>query len=62
VCGGLADGRNRFPRENDTCDCPEGWEGINCNGNILKKEGFFYSFFAFFLFITPLSMYNGFCM
>lgn len=33
VCGGLADGRNRYPRENDSCDCPEGWEGINCNGN-----------------------------
>ncbi|KAI8887216.1 hypothetical protein K501DRAFT_212304, partial [Backusella circina FSU 941] len=31
LCGGLADGRNRFPRENDTCDCPEGWDGINCN-------------------------------
>ncbi|ORX57394.1 hypothetical protein DM01DRAFT_1334019 [Hesseltinella vesiculosa] len=31
LCGGLADGRNRYPRENDKCDCPNGWEGINCN-------------------------------
>ena len=32
VCGALPDGHNRQPRENDHCDCPEGWEGINCNG------------------------------
>lgn len=33
VCGGLDEGRNRYPRENGTvCDCPDGWEGINCNG------------------------------
>ncbi|KAI7883212.1 transporter, ABC superfamily [Lichtheimia hyalospora FSU 10163] len=31
LCGGLADGRNRTPREDDHCDCPKGWEGINCN-------------------------------
>ncbi|KAG2204428.1 hypothetical protein INT47_005219 [Mucor saturninus] len=32
MCGGLNDGRSRYPRENGTtCDCPEGWEGINCN-------------------------------
>ncbi|CAO3632026.1 unnamed protein product [Cunninghamella blakesleeana] len=31
LCGGLADGRNRYPRGNGSCDCPEGWEGINCN-------------------------------
>ncbi|KAG1113620.1 hypothetical protein G6F42_014414 [Rhizopus arrhizus] len=31
LCGALPDGRNRSPRENDHCDCPEGWEGINCN-------------------------------
>lgn len=35
VCGGLADGRNRTPRENNHCECPEGWEGINCNGRNL---------------------------
>lgn len=34
VCGALPDGRNRSPRENDHCDCPEGWEGINCNGKV----------------------------
>lgn len=41
VCGGLADGRNRTPREKDHCDCPEGWEGINCNGKRyhLHKKG-----------------------
>ncbi|KAI9251063.1 hypothetical protein BY458DRAFT_524198 [Sporodiniella umbellata] len=31
LCGALSDGRNRSPRENNTCDCPDGWEGINCN-------------------------------
>ncbi|KAI7896192.1 uncharacterized protein EV154DRAFT_257931 [Mucor mucedo] len=31
LCGALPDGHNRSPRENDHCDCPEGWEGINCN-------------------------------
>ncbi|KAI8393321.1 putative ABC transporter [Radiomyces spectabilis] len=31
LCGGLDDGHNRTPRQNDHCDCPEGWEGINCN-------------------------------
>lgn len=40
VCGALSDGRNRSPREKDHCDCPEGWEGINCNGkfSFLKKK------------------------
>ncbi|EPS30476.1 hypothetical protein PDE_05427 [Penicillium oxalicum 114-2] len=31
VCGSLADGENRPRREGDTCDCKEGWSGINCN-------------------------------
>ncbi|KAI9791544.1 MAG: ATP-binding cassette sub- G member 2 [Piccolia ochrophora] len=31
VCGSLADGKQRLPRAADTCDCKEGWEGINCN-------------------------------
>lgn len=32
LCGGLDEGRNRYPRENGTvCACPHGWEGINCN-------------------------------
>lgn len=31
LCGSLADGRNRLPRQGDTCNCREGWEGINCN-------------------------------
>lgn len=32
VCGSLADGRNRFPREGDSCECAPGWTGLNCNG------------------------------
>ncbi|KAI9706648.1 MAG: hypothetical protein M1836_003657 [Candelina mexicana] len=31
VCGSLADGNERLPREGETCDCKEGWGGINCN-------------------------------
>jgi ABC-type multidrug transport system ATPase subunit/ABC-type multidrug transport system permease subunit len=31
VCGSLADGKRRSPREGPACDCEEGWEGINCN-------------------------------
>ncbi|KAI9807854.1 MAG: hypothetical protein M1825_005160 [Sarcosagium campestre] len=31
VCGSLADGKERLPRKGDSCDCKEGWEGINCN-------------------------------
>lgn len=39
VCGGLDDARNRYPRENGTaCECPEGWEGINCNGKVNDYE------------------------
>lgn len=32
VCGSLADGKNRFPRDGDSCECAEGWTGLNCNG------------------------------
>lgn len=33
LCGSLADGKDRAPRPDDqsTCECREGWEGINCN-------------------------------
>ncbi|ODQ67397.1 hypothetical protein NADFUDRAFT_49829 [Nadsonia fulvescens var. elongata DSM 6958] len=31
VCGSLADGPNRAIREGSTCDCTNGWSGINCN-------------------------------
>lgn len=31
LCGSLADGKDRAPREGKTCDCKEGWSGINCN-------------------------------
>ena len=33
LCGSLADGNEREPRENDhmSCVCKEGWEGVNCN-------------------------------
>ncbi|KAF2771146.1 putative ABC transporter [Teratosphaeria nubilosa] len=31
LCGSLADGSNRSPREGDQCECKDGWEGINCN-------------------------------
>ena len=33
LCGSLAEGRDRAPRPSDqqTCNCNEGWEGINCN-------------------------------
>ncbi|KAL8286472.1 hypothetical protein RQP46_004489 [Phenoliferia psychrophenolica] len=31
LCGSLADGKDRFPREGDTCECAEGWSGLNCN-------------------------------
>ncbi|KAL1305221.1 hypothetical protein AAFC00_002139 [Neodothiora populina] len=31
LCGSLADGSNRLPRQGHDCDCKEGWEGINCN-------------------------------
>ena len=31
VCGGLSDGINRPIRNGTTCDCSDGWSGINCN-------------------------------
>ncbi|CAI7614595.1 hypothetical protein N7533_013384 [Penicillium manginii] len=30
-CGALSDGTNRPIREGDTCECKDGWGGINCN-------------------------------
>ncbi|PTU20829.1 hypothetical protein P175DRAFT_0516460 [Aspergillus ochraceoroseus IBT 24754] len=31
VCGSLADGHQRNPRQDKYCECKDGWEGINCN-------------------------------
>ncbi|KAL3421365.1 ATP-binding subfamily g member 2 [Phlyctema vagabunda] len=31
VCGSLADGKNRPMRKDGTCECEDGWTGINCN-------------------------------
>ncbi|KAI4860156.1 hypothetical protein F4820DRAFT_120956 [Hypoxylon rubiginosum] len=31
TCGSLARGRDRPLRSGDTCDCDNGWTGINCN-------------------------------
>ncbi|XRM37962.1 FAD-dependent urate hydroxylase [Aspergillus tubingensis] len=31
LCGSLADGHQRSPRQGDQCSCEDGWEGINCN-------------------------------
>lgn len=31
LCGSLALGNDRPPRNGPTCDCDPGWEGINCN-------------------------------
>jgi hypothetical protein len=46
LCGSLADGNNRLPRQGSECECNEGWEGINCNTcktnnacNALMPEG-----------------------
>jgi len=33
-CDSLADGEHRRPRDGNTpCECKDGWDGINCNGN-----------------------------
>lgn len=31
LCGSLADGANRSPRKGKSCECRDGWAGINCN-------------------------------
>ncbi|KAK2767639.1 hypothetical protein FQN54_003797 [Arachnomyces sp. PD_36] len=31
LCGSLGDGNDRSPRKGGSCDCKDGWEGINCN-------------------------------
>ncbi|KAJ8100531.1 hypothetical protein POJ06DRAFT_106161 [Lipomyces tetrasporus] len=31
VCGSLAGGRDRMPRSGHSCECDDGWEGLNCN-------------------------------
>ncbi|KAN0063089.1 FAD-dependent urate hydroxylase [Thecaphora frezii] len=33
LCGSPADGRDRYPRgeHDDSCQCSEGWDGLNCN-------------------------------
>ncbi|KAK9368703.1 hypothetical protein V1509DRAFT_622536 [Lipomyces kononenkoae] len=31
VCGSLAGGRDRMPRTGHSCECDDGWEGLNCN-------------------------------
>ncbi|KAK3945464.1 hypothetical protein QBC46DRAFT_118017 [Diplogelasinospora grovesii] len=31
LCGSLARGRDRAVRTGDTCECDDGWMGINCN-------------------------------
>ncbi|EHK96774.1 putative ATP-dependent permease [Glarea lozoyensis 74030] len=31
VCGSLADGKDRPMRTGNSCDCEDGWGGINCN-------------------------------
>jgi hypothetical protein len=34
-CGSLADGHERLPRHpGEECHCPEGWGGVNCNGQL----------------------------
>lgn len=31
LCGSLAEGKDRLPRQGDRCQCHDGWTGINCN-------------------------------
>ncbi|SCV74104.1 BQ2448_6536 [Microbotryum intermedium] len=31
LCGSLADGNERFPRNGTECECAPGWAGLNCN-------------------------------
>ncbi|CAO1631682.1 unnamed protein product [Parajaminaea phylloscopi] len=31
LCGSPVRGKERFPREGDTCACDKGWGGLNCN-------------------------------
>ncbi|KAK9477401.1 hypothetical protein V1514DRAFT_309256 [Lipomyces japonicus] len=31
LCGSLPSGKDRMPRQGDSCDCDDGWESINCN-------------------------------
>ncbi|KAK9453325.1 hypothetical protein V1511DRAFT_505391 [Dipodascopsis uninucleata] len=31
LCGSLSNGKDRMPREGKSCQCDDGWEGINCN-------------------------------
>jgi hypothetical protein len=31
LCGSLIGGKDRPPRKGKTCECDDGWEGINCN-------------------------------
>lgn len=38
VCGSLADGHERYPRQGDDCECHEGWSGINCNGESASQR------------------------
>jgi hypothetical protein len=50
-CGSLADGHERLPRHpGEECHCPEGWGGVNCNGQLedfrALRGGIYSSLFA----------------